>query len=830
MARFLRGDGYNNKMTIVDVKKSNLFMKVIALLVAGAFFANTFSYAESNLIPDNKLAAVSRFKTFFENTREELKYRATVTYLIKEISRMVKEDELRESHIVRLNQYFRESMVDVNPEIEKGVLSSAITYAGITFYLGQEKKPIKVYFIKDHKDLAEDEFLALRTKNANGGNFFKFPENYDDQGIWLVVPEQKGMVPRSVEPVYGEETNIKEGGTRYTYRIKPGVFKKNGRKKPKRQELLSFIRERKRNPGNIQEKTLRKVKTKVIAIEASVGVLKYVGIVPAITGICGGLPVLGTILGSLIFCSSGILRLGVLIWHKFRDPDFSVPPSLYVMTVLPFTIGFMYTLAFLSFPNYNIRDLMAMRNIMYKVEASLYRSALKEEDGVDFQVLLDNLDFMASDILSYQRKHFGGISTKYRKFLRIRSAKWTTKKELAIFKHLSKGKRFLFVDNELLLSKVAKLLSARYSPAMLKRIYYFDAKAFVEDMKKADENGVKKDDFIHGKTYIRHMFSEEGKILPQEINPGMEEIEMRVLRVLYDKDQRRVSGQEILNELKGKIAEKDLLKAIQQLWEEGIIDRVDLNEKEKKAYSPKKLSDMGTGQEPGDMVSESSQHFGDKETAQGPTESSGLLRIIEETEKIHSENRGFTPAIPEKTILCHIITDSILPEEQRNMLKVEVEQYLGKSKNGRYSEMIFSLSDPRSEDPEEFMAELEKVKARVRARLPGHNIDFTVACPSNELVYNVQKRGMRALAFSREEGHIVQVEGIMLALRALYMGNVDKLIQVYRILTGKEMSDRPNNIEEFARAVIFILPARKVGIDDIKYINDLIASKIQSAA
>lgn len=66
MARFLRGDGYNNKMTIVDVKKSNLFMKVIALLVAGAFFANTFSYAESNLIPDNKLAAVSRFKTFLK--------------------------------------------------------------------------------------------------------------------------------------------------------------------------------------------------------------------------------------------------------------------------------------------------------------------------------------------------------------------------------------------------------------------------------------------------------------------------------------------------------------------------------------------------------------------------------------------------------------------------------------------------------------------------------------------------------------------------------------------------------------------------------------------
>jgi hypothetical protein len=217
------------------------------------------------------------------------------------------------------------------------------------------------------------------------------------------------------------------------------------------------------------------------------------------------------------------------------------------------------------------------------------------------------------------------------------------------------------------------------------------------------------------------------------------------------------------------------------------------------------------------------------------TEADPAKEAAAEAERIHTENYlKFTPTIPKKTILCHVITDSILPVGQRyDMLKVGLEQGM---RGNEYREKIAALSVSETAGAEEFMAELEKVKIRVRNENKGYEVKFTVACPDIEgLVEQVQSTGLKALAFKMEgKGDIAQVEGILLALRALHAGKVNSLISVYKFLTGRDITDIPDGEDEkdimkkLTRQLVFTMPLWKVE-DDVR-INDLIRKNILSAA
>jgi hypothetical protein len=199
----------------------------------------------------------------------------------------------------------------------------------------------------------------------------------------------------------------------------------------------------------------------------------------------------------------------------------------------------------------------------------------------------------------------------------------------------------------------------------------------------------------------------------------------------------------------------------------------------------------------------------------------------EEADRIHTENLKYTPTIPDKTILCHIITDSILPVGQRNMLKT-LEQEM---RNEKYSEKVISLSTSDSDASETFIAKLEALKAQIESQYKGYKVQFDVACPRQDLVERIQKQGMQALAFTKEgDGDIIQVEGIILALRALETGNISNLINVYKLLTGKEITANTADINELARMIMFVLPVRKVDVNEIGSINKIIEENIKTAA
>lgn len=202
-------------------------------------------------------------------------------------------------------------------------------------------------------------------------------------------------------------------------------------------------------------------------------------------------------------------------------------------------------------------------------------------------------------------------------------------------------------------------------------------------------------------------------------------------------------------------------------------------------------------------------------------------REVEKADKIHTENLSLTPSIPDKTIICHIVTDSILPVQQRDILKT-LEQEM---RDEKYGEKIVSLSMADSVKPEEFMEKLETLKTQIESQYQNYKVQFDVACPGKELVEKVQAKGMKALAFTKDgEGDIIQVEGIMMALRALETGDMNKLLSAYRTLTGEDWTTKATDINQLAKELLFRLPVRKMDVNIIPILNGIIKKNIRSAA
>jgi len=228
--------------------------------------------------------------------------------------------------------------------------------------------------------------------------------------------------------------------------------------------------------------------------------------------------------------------------------------------------------------------------------------------------------------------------------------------------------------------------------------------------------------------------------------------------------------------------------------------------------------------------------------ATGPltTESSSVTTA--EAVRIHEEDLKieYMPVIPDKTILCHIVTDSIVPVEQRNILKVKLEQAM--DKENRHIERVALLSGANANDPEAYIRDLESLmqKKSEHYRSMGYtSVRFDVACPSTELVSSIlgKNMGVKAIAFEpfkNGEFYVVQAEGILLAMRALYSEDIDKLKAAFMTLSKNPLTGEQaaiTNIDDFIRAVYFVLPATKIEDSaERRRIHDLIVSNIWQAA
>ncbi len=153
-----------------------------------------------------------------------------------------------------------------------------------------------------------------------------------------------------------------------------------------------------------------------------------------------------------------------------------------------------------------------------------------------------------------------------------------------------------------------------------------------------------------------------------------------------------------------------------------------------------------------------------------------------------------------------------------------------------YSEKVVSLSMKMSD---EFVDELGVLMARQRELYRDYNVVFDVACPNTALVNAIldSKLEVKALAFEprREtEIDVVQIEGIILALRALNSGKIESLREAFKVLAGKELPQGLSDItdiDEFVKKITFILPAAKV-VDYvyIRQLNEILKRNVESAA
>ena len=366
------------------------------------------------------------------------------------------------------------------------------------------------------------------------------------------------------------------------YTIAPSILKASGLPEPQRQTLSKFARQSENEFSPLQMGIKKRLIAITIAIEATLGISKYLGILPVVVGLTAGYPLLGSIIGGACFLSTGICRLSTFVAFKYMYPAIPIRKSFYIMTLLPFTIGFIYTLAYLYFPSYSLRDIKKLKDIIYKIESVFYRSSFQKNSPIDFKSLISNKYLIADDILRYQKSHFGLFDSRYRKFFRIRSARWTAKQESRMYTHLHQKKRFLFTDSQKLIEKLAVVFREQYGHSHLKRIYYYDVPEFLSDISKIPlETSPPEKKKRLKETYIKHLFPEYeiNGIQLTDVNLWVEDIEMAILQALHDNSDNAFTLAAIQESLKFDINDEDLHRIIEVLCAEDLIRKIYIQHK-----------------------------------------------------------------------------------------------------------------------------------------------------------------------------------------------------------------------------------------------------------
>ncbi|MDO8525352.1 MAG: hypothetical protein Q7S07_02570 [Candidatus Omnitrophota bacterium] len=224
--------------------------------------------------------------------------------------------------------------------------------------------------------------------------------------------------------------------------------------------------------------------------------------------------------------------------------------------------------------------------------------------------------------------------------------------------------------------------------------------------------------------------------------------------------------------------------------------------------------------------------------------SEGFEDASNEARRIYDENLRpeYMPAITGKTILCHIIPDSILPAGQgekllnplessmRGIQYVEKVAYIGVNNSGSFMKQV-----------QEAMARVEDSYRREYGEeaFKDYIVEFDVACPSTEEVVKIReekefKGKVRALAFEPckdPEVDAVQAHGIILALRALRTDDLARLKAAYLFLGGEKPGlEKITTIEQFIIERTFKLPSAKKLDNNKRKFNELISRYIREAA
>ena len=761
-------------MMSVKNKKSKLSQKVVALAVACLFLINGISYALTPSGEATNLAVESRLNPFFEEHGLGFADRYAVAIAAAKLREINNTIGIRKSHIMDLNRLFSSGEVFIGTDTgERNLTDTRRAYNYVTFYFGEEKKPVEVRFVKDYATLTDDELSELGVRTEQDRKYFLssgLPDVLPElAGVWFVAPE-RGRPGRSEASGRvldaGETTDATEGIRVTQFDLKEDLIKKAA--------------------AMVEEDYNRAIQEKgyyVIGLATGSSPI-------ALYRLLIDMAVEGRIDFRKMYTFNmdeyeGLLpeHTGDMTPENPGDPNISYRAFMYRHLFRPlYDAGCVdqewinTRVNIFNTTPYDVSDDEAVREQKVLDMCQAYEDKIKELGGVDTWIGGVGKDghIAFNEPRGIVKDKDGNTvvvdshTTADSRSRRVYLTQDTIHSNLRYFLYQepddpSKGNRWVIAHNE-------------GSP---------------------DERFEFVEPWTHQEFGARPITEEEARrVIPRSafsigIATYKDAKHQIILAMGLDKAGAIRDGVE---------GPRDNDCALSLLKDSTNCDLlVD-------TYAGSKL--------------ESAQK--DNERRDG-----GESRR-EEADRIHAENLKFTPVIPDKTILCHIVADSILPAAQRNMLK-RLEQGMRETK---YREKIVSLSIDEMAGPDKYISEIERLKDRITRQYEGYNVEFTVACSDKEgLVQSLRDMDMNALAFAREgEGEIVQVEGILLALRALHSGNVDALLHVYRILTGKDVGAAPRDINQLARVMLFILPVRKIDLDSARDINELIRKNILTAA
>ncbi len=804
------------------------------------FFTDTIAYAAPTYSSVNNLAAESRLKPFFAKQGLSFENRFAVVAAAARLRDLNSTRGIRKSDVMNLNKVFPDDAVYIDPDIRKVRLkSTGRVYKYATFYLGDDKKPIQVSFIKDHESLKDEELEELGVKTEEDRGYFFSRSLPKLEGVWFAGVETLNDVSR------GEQTRSYE--TPVPSAKKPSEVRRSGKpvlkkERPSRADL----------PRSILDPPATSPGKSVPHFGGTASVLPELlsedreQAERVLEALAKNMPA-----GAMSQITEFTKRVFIEKVGHTKGADFYVD-----VTKIP--IAGTDTVVWVCQPPYGGNFTL----IEYGTPKRSY-TLIDTGMGHYYQDITEWLRDQGVDpgqiekivMLHSHPDHNGAAGYWQEDFPHI-----------PVIAH--PGWESVFDADDPVRGEALKLLSEVTEAKKPEQVLPFDPSALsviqigpkVFDVVGKISAGALEFQVLSFPAHTRDSvvlveFSEKMIIVAEFlVDP---EFIMDKQRLDFLRDSVRLYSDYGVHEQGNMTFAKDNLRLRKQSTHRieiyghggpqqrddddifGLLPQVRVRKGQNFLNSDPAQIAPGAGNgswETSDAagvtlvedikggMAEFAEMSG-KET----TGSTQIKEVLSEVEKIHAENLKYTPTIAPKTILCHVVTDSILPVGQRGILKSALEQNM---RGSEYREKIAVLSIPETAGIEEFMAEFERVKERVRRENKGYKVEFTVACPNREgLVEKLQERDIDALYFSRkgEEG-IVQVEGILMALRALHAGRVDSLISVYRFLTGNDVELMSGDVKGLARMLIFTMPVRKVDLATEREINRIMRENILTAA
>ncbi|MDD5633684.1 MAG: hypothetical protein PHW46_00195 [Candidatus Omnitrophica bacterium] len=202
------------------------------------------------------------------------------------------------------------------------------------------------------------------------------------------------------------------------------------------------------------------------------------------------------------------------------------------------------------------------------------------------------------------------------------------------------------------------------------------------------------------------------------------------------------------------------------------------------------------------------------------------MRIMRETPRIKKKTQGAPEN--EKSIVCHLISDTIISDEQERRLLKDIEHDM---RDTKYKEKVVRFDIEGEEDIISVIrTEMEKQKSLHL----GYEIKFDVAIHDLVLAQRInEKFGISAVAFQPTCGEFVNVDSILLVLEAVGSDDINYLREVFEKITGQKLSQKDLEITEvkkFIEQKIFALPAVKADLGKMTLLNSVLKKFILSAA